>query len=590
MATGDEQDETLTDRQRDVKERQNREAALFPGISSSSNPSNKTTEYRLPRLGANLAKDPANLDLGQDSSPLHSPDAMMTEFLGSSPTPSSSRKRSAENLSDDGPPSSPHFTASHLEIHRALAMPHDEDREGDRTSPVPDDDTLIPANVGVASSPNVSVACKEQYTEGVDGLTGYANPSDSSSRLTAKLDVFVDASTDILPVRSAKEDNEDLAEGRTINKIDPMNTVPPHINEMNAVHEVPHDEDNKPDDRSSIPTAEPPVISDAINQKTGQDASSQMAVEDEQAATQLRNEMAYAYSQQSCDSTPEKSGGVGASEKQKKRSSDTGRKRRKQAVATRIQEKSEKQPRKEMLADCVLIEARSVLAGTEGQEPHIKQEASLPLEYTPSQLGGNEALQSFDGSTTASQSQSQSQSKKRKRSSKQSTDNDADSVGRARKSSRVSHGKRGQAAVPEEGAVPMGDDDNIVWHEGPSGSRWATIRSPISCATKKPRKDTAQKPKSSPTKNPEKEKETETEEVVERTTVDANGKGGNEGSASASGAAAAPTPSGILQGLRNLLGSIRQITLRPEEERGMVGLLFESVQQVHEAGRRHGTG
>lgn len=46
---------------------------------------------------------------------------------------------------------------------------------------------------------------------------------------------------------------------------------------------------------------------------------------------------------------------------------------------------------------------------------------------------------------------------------------------------------------------------------------------------------------------------------------------------------------GILQGLRKLLENIKRVTLGVEEEREMVSVLVDSVREVHEAGRRHGT-
>ena len=44
---------------------------------------------------------------------------------------------------------------------------------------------------------------------------------------------------------------------------------------------------------------------------------------------------------------------------------------------------------------------------------------------------------------------------------------------------------------------------------------------------------------------------------------------------------------GIFQGLRQVLNNIKNAQLRPEEEREVIGMLFESVKEVHEAGRRN---
>jgi hypothetical protein len=48
-----------------------------------------------------------------------------------------------------------------------------------------------------------------------------------------------------------------------------------------------------------------------------------------------------------------------------------------------------------------------------------------------------------------------------------------------------------------------------------------------------------------------------------------------------------PTAQGILQGFKDMLQNLKQVSLGPEDERAMVGLLFESVREVHEAGRRN---
>ena len=50
---------------------------------------------------------------------------------------------------------------------------------------------------------------------------------------------------------------------------------------------------------------------------------------------------------------------------------------------------------------------------------------------------------------------------------------------------------------------------------------------------------------------------------------------------------ALPSPEGILQGFRRMVNNLRRIPfLGREEEREMIGVLFESVKEVHEAGRR----
>ena len=51
-----------------------------------------------------------------------------------------------------------------------------------------------------------------------------------------------------------------------------------------------------------------------------------------------------------------------------------------------------------------------------------------------------------------------------------------------------------------------------------------------------------------------------------------------------------PRAQDILAGFRRLLGNIKQLVLGVEEEREMIGVLFETVNEVHAAGRRNTAG
>ncbi|KAK4690662.1 hypothetical protein P7C71_g6179, partial [Lecanoromycetidae sp. Uapishka_2] len=108
----------LTDRQKEVKERQTREAAaMFPDIRSSPRSTSRTREYSLPKLVFNPKQnEPSKSSADDDISPVFPPDVLMNDFLGSSPTPGSSKKCGNNQQSDDGPPSSPPFISSHLNV------------------------------------------------------------------------------------------------------------------------------------------------------------------------------------------------------------------------------------------------------------------------------------------------------------------------------------------------------------------------------------------------------------------------------------------------------------------------------------------
>ncbi|KAL9119996.1 MAG: hypothetical protein Q9187_003452 [Circinaria calcarea] len=97
----------LTDRQREVKERQQLEAAvMFPDLRSSPRPKSHDAEHELPKLYQRHDRDACNeVVMDEMSSPvLPPPEVMIDTFLGSSPTPKSRR---FSKLQLDGPSSSP---------------------------------------------------------------------------------------------------------------------------------------------------------------------------------------------------------------------------------------------------------------------------------------------------------------------------------------------------------------------------------------------------------------------------------------------------------------------------------------------------
>ena len=101
----------LTERQKEVKERQERDAvAIFPNIRSSPSlrPQNtgNTNPPKLVLSGSYGSR--TNLDADEDLSPvLPSDDALVKDILGSSPTPRSSRRVTLDLGSGFEPPSSP---------------------------------------------------------------------------------------------------------------------------------------------------------------------------------------------------------------------------------------------------------------------------------------------------------------------------------------------------------------------------------------------------------------------------------------------------------------------------------------------------
>lgn len=117
LAPSNVESQMLTERQKEVSARQAQDAAMFPEIRSSRQGTPNSTSNNLPKfaLKSRKAREPLP-DADSESSPTFLPDNIMQDFLGSSPTPSSSRRRSTEQSPDDDLPSSPPFVSSHLRV------------------------------------------------------------------------------------------------------------------------------------------------------------------------------------------------------------------------------------------------------------------------------------------------------------------------------------------------------------------------------------------------------------------------------------------------------------------------------------------
>lgn len=99
----------LTDRQREVTERQRLEAAaMFPGLGSSPRVRTRGSEDALPRLFLSADRSHASVDVDDTASPTLPPvDALMNDFIPSSPSSRSSQKRSDSKVNGIELPSSP---------------------------------------------------------------------------------------------------------------------------------------------------------------------------------------------------------------------------------------------------------------------------------------------------------------------------------------------------------------------------------------------------------------------------------------------------------------------------------------------------
>lgn len=506
--------QVLTDRQKEVKERQEREATLFPEIRSSPKVAPVITQYRLPSLSLNATEAPSKPHVEDSTSPSFPPDAMMNDFLGSSPTPSSSRKKTEEPVEDDGPPSSPPMISSHLQVHRTVLSPeqgHEDLR--DEKSLEFESNVDEARDLTLPMLPPLEVADGLPYSAPEDPISDLrARARDIDTNVLSDMDIFVDAPTDPTRSMSLEPIDEDVAKEQSKNREEVL-----------------------------------------------------VAVQNDPVTAQLMGEIAKAASRRSSM----ESGTIEQAEevfrKRKATPADLPRKRRKA--------KGLASSEGEIVADCVLID------NTPTHDDPDKTVAQIRVEQAASQQSSiakstSPAHGPQEGGV-ASEAPAPSLQRVRVKTE----------PGTSRRSRRVTRTSSRLYGVPSSSPAhsdsfspsqSQADAGPLPWVPGPRGSRWAYIPTTTPNNTEPPVQEA---PDVSAVDDGEAQAAQEEVRHVPNPTTNI---------AQPAGAAIeTPTAESILQGFRNMLDSVKKVALRPEEERKMVGILFESVHQVHEAGRRH---
>ena len=569
----------LTDRQKEVKERQTSEAAaMFPEIRSLSRSSSRPVEYNLPKLVLKPSTKQAGRSIMNDeTSPILPPDVLINDFLGSSPTPSSSKKGGDQRYDDECPSSPPYVRPQSNEI-------HDIDMDltiGDNVDSTRGETHKHSAPIMDAESPITKGSFeahgeREVMNEVSSLLNGHLEaPASNAShvlpdeRILSDQDVFVDAPAEPIAEQSMGE----------------------------------------------------PEVSRVMDSFQSQKPS-QSATEDDQAAAQLIGEMERASSQQ-----------AGATNDTMRSRSKTGRKRKNifdhPPSANKKLRRTSGSPAHQItaankkpgvaVADCVMIDVREV-EGARGANPHIKREGSpspsiitatqfeqetassrrkpgrprrtsrvsqlsqetpsirksprktnvkiepgVDVETTPmpygtrrssrlSETSMRQGLTSTDGSQKTDPAVSESHDNSNTNSSKTSKSGGR----RQRRSHEVSQNQ--ESSLDTNSLPPFANDDDVDMAINETGA--ATSDDRQARRVSQPQKDRLSLP--------------------------------NQPSDGLQSAGAAlevrdnvPTAQWILQGFKDLLQNVKRVALGPEEERAMVGILFESVKEVHEAGRRN---
>ena len=572
----------LTDRQKEVKERQSSEAAaMFPEIRSTSRSSSRPAEYHLPKLVLKPStKQAVRSTVNDETSPILPPDVLMNDFLGSSPTPSSSKKGRDQRYDDECPSSPPDVRPQSNEIH----------------------DIDMDLTIG----------------EVVDSTTG-ENRNHSTT--------IMDAESPI-----TKGSSKVNGEREVMNEVSNLLNGHLEARASNAAHVLP-DERILSDqdvfvDAPAEPIAEQSMTEPEVSRVTDSFQSqkySQSATEDDQAAAQLIGEMERASSQQE-----------GATNNTIRSRSRTGRKRKSTfdhpPSANKKPRHTSGPPARQntvtttrpevVVADCVMIDVRAV-EGARGASPDIKREGSpSPSFITATQ---------FEQETASTRRKS---GRPRKTSRVAQLSQETPSI---RKSPRETHVKIEPAVDVETTPMPYNTrrSSRISETSMRQGLRSNVGSQKIDVAmseshdnsntnSSKTSKSGRRRQRRSHDVSQDQESSLDTDSLASFTNEDVVGMAVDETRAATSDDRQArqvsqpqkdrlslphqpsdglqsgpdatletrdevPTAQWILQGFKDLLQNVKRVALGPEEERAMVGVLFESVKEVHEAGRRKAT-
>ena len=520
IASEEIESQLLTDHQKETKERQNQDAAMFPKLGSSPPSDIRQNRREFPRLilhGSNQSRGEVELD--QKISPtLPIIDGNLEAFLGSSPTPRSNRKVFTNPPSDDGPPSSPPGLPSLADIFPKQTQPdlapadagndlqlnEDQDLKAetlDQTRTFEENDRHI-----VASDPREMTPLILDPKEYEMSEEATATASDAEVHMLSDFDVFVDAPAESLPdhVLAGGDDNE-----KESAFIVPSSPEPPLSSAPNDGLRL---ADNPPQRKMGEMMENPPSENeDSTSQILDSflSQSSQYSNDDEQISAQLAVDMERASSQaeftrahlQAKDSTKKRKRRGSASSGTVKRLRSSSRGQNCQVIIETERPDINK-------GDYVMVESGSASSSPHRSSPSVEQGRSTslsdPVQVAADALPLNDGLRVEDGTSK-------------------------DTV--KRRSARRSREPKNQDQALQ------GDGQNILAIQAPRAQQTPIASSqPSGASSPSPRKSAYRR---------------------------------------------------LMDGFRSLLGEVRQVTLRPEEERTVTGVLFESILEVHEAGKRH---
>ena len=528
-----------TDHQKEIRERQSLETAMFSEIGSSPKLPSARVYRDLPRLELSGSKDHDQADVDPDAqvSPMFPIiDGAMESFLGSSPTPRSGERATANWSSTTGralspqPPSIPDEQGEEVAVRNPIDVNKAVEKKEHGVEILHQDQVINTQGNAIL----LDAAHEPIGSSSLPSDAGRPTPVPTSvvTPLASRAEVLTDASA------KTPSGNGPCKDGFVGEKADLPPLVSPgraRQDEGNLPMEGFYGLQERPASADVIAAADATITCD-----TGsfQSQSSFYSNDDEQISAQLAADMERASSQV----------GSARSSKKRKRSVREPARESKRARATPHGQNChvlvDTQRPREFDEDCVIIDTRIAIDSPGQQCPQIKRERSpsptaarLPPQYQD--IGKDVVIPAKEIARNPEPDPSTSpdgQTEKLQASTQKSKQPKSAQVTPSQRSSKRRSARLGGAA--EIPASSHGEIDS-PWHR-PEG-RGAEEASTGSGSSKQPA-----------------------------------GTGETN-----------MTPAVILEGFKKLLHEVKGVSVGVEEERAMVTTLFECVREVHEAGWRH---
>lgn len=618
LAPEDTVSQIQTDHQKEIRERQRHEIAMFPALSSSPQHTSPRPDRDLPRLVLSDSKHLHQVDVDPDAQISPTSPAMngaMESYLGSSPTPRSNKKGNMTSDAMYGQSSLPISTVVQLLGQKPIAPAPVDEMKATETKDQ-EDETLRQSRIldSIRDLGCTDHIDKPTSTENQIANVGAAiNPGAPAS---SDVDIFVDA--------SAEAPNHHVSVKTVIMQAETKSppTISPARAKRGECRLTNRNFRNSEADPTSADIFE--VDDDTTSRVTDsfQSQSSVYSNDDEQVAAQLAADMERASSQAEL---------AESSKKRKRTSRDPAKGNKKARRPSRAQDCHvlvESRRPQDLDEDCVILDTRIAIDSPNQQSVPVKRERStspttmrLPVEiqgtgnstssllketakdgHLDQRTSNGRLAESHGGPKRKSSAAKDMQVAPSQRISKRRSARLNELTGNASShrpslSAEASSSEDKEASSPATQIPYVGtrqcDVDRIQRHiESSADNIYAPMRDRqkvVGTAAD----DTKTRPNEVPLEALEPMRRSSSRNSSEGRQLRSDQGSEEQEQPSGKDESNRPAPEkskvaspSLLEGFKKLLEEVKLVELGAEEERAMVGVLFECVKEVAEAGRR----